>query len=379
MRRSNTWSTGSQVSVKIPDVRLHLTQRQYGLLIALSQSIPKVFAGVADIEPESPPPQSEPASVHGDDLDPNSAVDLRPELSSNPASDARPWTSMEVVVAVGAVKLHLYDVFANTQADLKEHGIARFALNDNSLRLKVLSDGALESQVVLKSMTMNNTRPGNSRFREIMPAAQHDRNQIMLLFTMSGGPNSNGLAVLTVDSPEVIFAVDPIIALLEFFTSAFTSDAEQTDEDAQAVADQEQQPESTSSGSFDFRLDLHDVSISVLEDDSNVESQAIRLAIKQLLVSQQVRHSHIVYCRRTQVYAGRVRRERQASRDVPHPHGQTRRKRPVPRRRRPHIHSGQSFCGCSPIYQHRSDCLTHRVPRILSRHHAHHNYRQQGH
>ncbi|KAI8995643.1 vacuolar protein sorting-associated protein 13 [Trametes punicea] len=277
----------TQVSVKVSDVRLHLTQLQYCLLVALSQSIPKVFADVPETELNSSPSQSpEPANGQNITTDFTSSVDLKPELSPKPSSgDMQPWTSLDVVVTVNAVKLHLYDSLATIQANIKDHGIARFALNDNSLRLKMLSDGALEAQVVLKSMTMNNTRPGHSKFREIMPSAQHERNQIMLLFTMSGGANSTGLAVLTIDSPEVIFAVDPIISLLEFFTSAFPSQSEQSNDDMEA--DQERVEASTSGSKVDFRLDLHDVSISVLEDDTNAESQAIRLAIRQLLVSQQ--------------------------------------------------------------------------------------------
>ena len=110
----------------------------------------------------------------------------------------------------------------------------------------------------------------------------------MLLYTMSGGPSGQGLAILTVDSPEVIFAVDPVIALLEFFTSAFSAKGEQATEEAEAVTSPQAQT-SNASGSFDFRFDLHDVSVSILEDDTVADTQAIRLSVKQLLVSQQVR------------------------------------------------------------------------------------------
>ena len=152
----------------------------------------------------------------------------------------------------------------------------------------MLSDGALEAQIILKAMTMNNTRAGSSRFREIMPAAKHERNQIMLLYTMSGGQNSQSLAVLTIDSQEIIFAVDPVFALLDFFTSPFSSQTPQSveEEEVQAVTTQSNQP-AASSGSFDFRFDMHDVSVSILEDDTNPDTQAIRLSVKQLLVSQQ--------------------------------------------------------------------------------------------
>jgi hypothetical protein len=149
-----------------------------------------------------------------------SDIALRPELR---ATSQRSWTSFDLVVSVMAVKLHLYDSLAHSEQQLKEHGIARFALNGSTLRYKALSDGSGEAQVVLKSFTMSNTRPGANAFREIIPAAQHDRNQFMLLYTMANGPTSTSLAVLTVDSPKIILAVDPIISLLEFISSPFVT------------------------------------------------------------------------------------------------------------------------------------------------------------
>ncbi len=246
-----------------------------------------------DTDLQSPKLLSAVPSIHNDGAksainEVTSTVDLRPELSGHPG-EARPWTTIDLVVTISAVRLHLYDAQATTSANVKEHGIARFALIDDSLRLKMLSDGALEAQFILKSMTMNNTRPGSSRFREIMPAAQHERNQVMLLFTMSGGQNSQSLAVLSVDSPEIIFAVDPVFALLDFFTSAFFAQAQDNDDEEVAEAAVAQQSQtSNSGGSFDFRFDLHDVSVSILEDDTSPDTQAIRLSVKQLLVSQQV-------------------------------------------------------------------------------------------
>ncbi|KAM5536198.1 hypothetical protein V8D89_010097 [Ganoderma adspersum] len=263
----------------------------------VSIKISDVFANVSDADIGSPPllsPVPTPGAQEGAQgvtlKIPDGAasgVDLRPELSTHPSiGEARPYTSLDLVLTISAVKLHLYDAFATTPANVKEHGIARFALNDNTLRLKTLSDGALEAQVVLRSMTMNNTRSGSSKFREIMPAAQHDRNQVMLLYTLSSGQESHSLAILTIDSPEVIFAVDPVIALLDFFTSAFMAKTDEDEAGDQDAASSETQTMATSS-SIDFRVDLHDVSVCILEDDTNPESQAIRLTVKQLLVSQQ--------------------------------------------------------------------------------------------
>ncbi|KZT02705.1 vacuolar protein sorting-associated protein 13 [Laetiporus sulphureus 93-53] len=272
----------------ISDVRLHLTQTQYSLLIMLSESIPRVLAGAPEgdaqaTEVSAVSPQTSSAQIASPSTP---MVDLQPELRPKEMpGNLRSWTSLDLVVTVDAVKLHLYDDSAIMESSLKEHGIVRFALNHNSLRMKLLADGAIEVQLIFKSLTMNNTRPGNSKFREIIPAAKHERNQVMLLYTKSHTDDS-ALAVVTIDSPKVIFAVDPVIALLSFFTSPFSADLTPQSDIASNRSDGTGRND-TPSSQIGFRLDLHDVSISVLQDDSDPESQAIRLSVKQILLSQQ--------------------------------------------------------------------------------------------
>jgi vacuolar protein sorting-associated protein 13A/C len=89
-----------------------------------------------------------------------------------------------------------------------------------------------------------------------------------------------------VDSPQIIFAIEPVIALLQIFTSG--SIAKETP--AQPIVGFSTQNEVTDSHQprFDFRVDLHDVAVSILENDADSDSQAIRLSINQILMSQQV-------------------------------------------------------------------------------------------
>ncbi|KAF4605212.1 hypothetical protein EYR40_003995 [Pleurotus pulmonarius] len=280
----DTDSPETQLSVNISDIRLHLTQVQYKLLFRLSQAVPRIFSGPSDTtgndgssHPEMP--QASPVA--------DSTVAFHPEPRPVTSSSSQGIKSkLDLVVIVDAIKLHLYDAKATTPSNIKDHGIARFALKGNSLRFKMLSDGSGEAQVVLQSFTITNTRPGNSRFREIIPASHHNRNQFMLLYTMSGGDTPTSLAVLTVDAPQIIFSIDPVFALLEFVLSAFPPQ-----EDKQvapsAVAPPAAPPRSSNAGAFDFRLDLHDVSISVLADDTDPESQSIKLAIEHILIAQQ--------------------------------------------------------------------------------------------
>ncbi|KIM85199.1 hypothetical protein PILCRDRAFT_817197 [Piloderma croceum F 1598] len=285
-RLTDTDYPDSQIAVKISDVKLQLTQVQYGLLMALTQSIPKVLAGAPEGSAEaesaaSTKPSSSPKT--SDEVQ----VDLEPELRAIVAPDGnnRSWTTLDLVVTVDAIKLRLYDEKATTEDNIKDHGIVRFALNDNTLRFKMLSDGAGEAQVILKSFTMSNTMPGNSKFREIIPAAQHDRNQFMILYTISKGVNSSSLAIITVDSPQIIFAVEPVIALLHFFTNTFVTKETLAPPSAGFSAQNEVNDYQPSH--LDFRVDLHDVSVSILENDADPGSQAIRLSINQILLSQQ--------------------------------------------------------------------------------------------
>jgi len=275
----------------VSDVKLALTEVQYGMLMALSQSIPLIFAGAPEGPAQAELPTAEQRIVersHAKYHD-ESAVDLRPELDRR-SGDTFLRTTLDLVLTVATVKLQLYDRQATSETNLKEHGISRFALSDNSVRVKMLSDGAMEAQVVLRSFTMSNTAPGPSKFREIIPAAQHDRNQFMLLYTASGGSEPSSLAVLTVDSPHILFSLPPVFALMEFFMSAFDTSNAAVDYIVEAPKTSEEGKANiptTGQTPFSFRIDLHDVSISVLEDDLDPESQAIRLTIDQISFSQQ--------------------------------------------------------------------------------------------
>ncbi|KAF8509808.1 vacuolar protein sorting-associated protein 13 [Gautieria morchelliformis] len=277
------------VQIKVSDVKLHVTQGQYRFIMQLADSIPKVLGVTLEAESESQSlqPATHPAISPSAQptLAESTAVDLQPEIE--PAG--RIWTSMDLVLTVDSVRLHLYDGAAILESDMKTRGITRVALTDSSLRYKHLSDGAAEAELVIKSFTMSNTRPSSTRFREIIPAAQHNRNQFMVLYTTAGGTNPSSLAIVTVNSPKIIFSVDPVFALLDFFSSASESESSMALDatSIHTVAKKGPTDVTREPNSIDFRIDLHDVTISVLENDTIAETQAIELSVKQVLISQQ--------------------------------------------------------------------------------------------
>ncbi|VDB84480.1 unnamed protein product [Peniophora sp. CBMAI 1063] len=268
----------TQVSVTISDVKLSLTERQYQMILDLSLSVPRILAGAPKGAAQADSSAGTPQRIaSGTDIP--AEVGLNPELT---VTSSAVRTSMDVIVTANSIQLNLYGRGATDEASLRQNGLARFALTGSDVRVKMMSDGAMECQIILKAFTMGDTRPG-AKFREVIPAAKHQRNQLMVLYTSSGGPKPASLAVVTVDAPHIILAVELVFGLLAFLTSPFKSKDETTEP---VTAEKIDDAPSESSG-MDFRFDMHDVLISVLEDDQDMNSQAVRLHVGQISMSQQ--------------------------------------------------------------------------------------------
>lgn len=108
----------------------------------------------------------------------------------------------------------------------------------------------------------------------------------MMRYTMTGGPDGSALAIVTIDSPRVILAVDPIYALVEFFKSAFPASENPLPPPSTDATDPVTPPAAPSS--LAYRVEIVSCAILVLADDTDPESQCIELSVDQLLMSQQV-------------------------------------------------------------------------------------------
>ncbi|ORY32314.1 hypothetical protein BCR39DRAFT_523905, partial [Naematelia encephala] len=290
--RSDPHHADTEVTTEMSDVKMSFTQRQYILFMGVLQALPRALSdiGGADIEPESVPTTSASSTVPATPINESPpsepGVDLQPELVVDKAGTSGIWTSLDVIFSVDTVALEVYTVDAIEDRDIQKHSIARFALVKTHLGFKQLSDGAMEAEFSLKTLSFANTRSGNSVFRDIIPSAEHDGNQVMLQYTASGGADKSALAIVTVDSPRLILAVDPLAALLEFAMSPFKTPS---DPGAQIAAAEEEVVEGppTSSGSLAFRVEVIDPTVLVLADDTDPKSQCIQLSVKEVLLSQQ--------------------------------------------------------------------------------------------
>ncbi|GAA5827080.1 hypothetical protein JCM11251_002234 [Rhodosporidiobolus azoricus] len=298
------------ISAKMSDFKIKLTQAQYGLLIHLSQTIPSAFAlGDSDVDESAvlaqahlptPPAKDEVPAGKQEQQKRKEGVDLLPELSrvahGPDGETVRLKSTLEVSFAIKTVYLELFTEAATSVDSLEEASLARFSLNDTDIKYKMLSNSSMEAEVAIRSFTVHDTRPARlTKFREIIPASRHSGHQFMIHFTQSGGADKSSIANVTVDSPKVIFSLDPVFALLDFATSAFqktqgqldAEDEDDIDEGLKEADEQKVDDKSADQGTFAFRVNVVKPTIILLEDPGKADSEAVVLSLDQVQMSQQ--------------------------------------------------------------------------------------------
>lgn len=283
------------------DVKMNLTEGQYGLTIGLLQTIPRAFA-FSDEEMDSDlsaSPTREPSPIPPPppkDGAPEETVDLLPELAAvakGPDGQLVALkTSLELTFAVQRVTLELFTAAAVSKETVEAASLARFSLNDTGVKYKMLSNGSMEAEVVIRSFTVHDTRPARqTKFREIIPATSHAGHQFMINYTQSGGSDRSSFANVTIDSPKVIFSLDPLFALLDYFMSAFRQSAQVStpaiEDGPEELPVADGSPAAPSGSTFAFRANVVSPTIILLDNPERVDSEAIILSISQVQMSQQ--------------------------------------------------------------------------------------------
>lgn len=283
------------MDVKLSEVNIFITQAQYLLLVRLFEAIPRVLAPGPKTEDESQQASKLPAGTYTDStatpqVEPTVGTSLKVSADSERAAPR--WRAVDVTLVASAVCLEFFDEHATNEETLKKCGVIRLSLNDNIAGFKMMSDGATETQLSIKSLTIHNTAAGDSRFREIVSPAQNDQNQVELVYATSVGIIPSSSVTVTVNASHVIFSIDPILALLGILQSPFTTPHRQETESARSVrsptgALTAQDPPAHLS-TLSYQVNIHGISISILDEFNDPKTRAIRLGIKEIALSQRV-------------------------------------------------------------------------------------------
>ncbi|KAG6015320.1 hypothetical protein E4U54_003712 [Claviceps lovelessii] len=324
MKRPDTEVEGS-----LSDIKLRLTQFQLKSLLEISKSVPAAFVGgggdsdeeAAKMVDEGTLQRARAAPEMEEDGSDEKLVDLSPELSS--LRDA--WTKLDLVFCASTIGLELIMAEEDEPVgDLAKSSLSKFSLDETRLKTRVLSDGSLEAELLIQSFTIHDSRPRETnKFKRIMTSSNKEAQQLMASVTMSGGKERSLIAMATVDSPRIIFALDYLFAIQRFITEGFTvDDASPMDDESigesidgsdsnsvQATytnasgsegqqtqisrqrsgqnSPKPQKPDNESTMSMAFRINLVDAQVILIANPPATNSEAIVLNIRQMLLSKQ--------------------------------------------------------------------------------------------
>lgn len=300
-------------------INLCIAQTQLKFLLELSKTIPNAFGNDPDQDEENilgelPKSTVEPAK--------NTAAkeqkhDEKEKFSSHQdpetESSSEVWTKLNLLFKAKRIGLEL--ILAKDEEpveDLEVASLSRFALNETEVKVLMKSDDCLESELLINSFTIRDSRTQETnRFKKIMSLINDEvKQQFMARVTISGGKNRHLIAMLTVDSPRVIFAMDYLFAVQSFANTAFSSeepsrmdDAIEKDVDVPEESDSgvstpvdrkapkmQETPESPPQEnpmSVSFRVNVVEAQVILIANPTISNSEAIVLGTKQLLLSKQ--------------------------------------------------------------------------------------------
>lgn len=314
----------TEIEGSMSNINLRITDAQMKFIMELSRNIPQAFALEADddvdeqVEEDLPDSLVEPAKQiqpsNGKQTPQQSEVGKPSHLGPELGGDDETWTKLDLIFKVGAIGLELLSGSIDEPiGDLEAASLSKFSLNETSVKLRMISDGALEAELLVQSFTITDTRTKEkNKFRKIMSLINTDvKQQFMASVSISGGEEKNLIALLTVDSPRIILALDYLFAVLNFVNAGLAQDKALViedvteeeaktggDDDADSVDTQElvarkqkahdESQEGQKAGmSISYRVNVVDAQVVLIANPAISNSEAIVLGTKQVLVSQQ--------------------------------------------------------------------------------------------
>lgn len=303
-----------EIEGKMTDVNLKLTQYQLKSLLEISRAAPAAFSTDSDASGEEAERDVDEGTLRRAKTMSSTAptaedslIDLSPELGSHEAT----WTKLDLVFNVHKIGLELINApTAKPVGNTDRASLSQFSLDDSKLKTRILADGSLEAEFVIHSFTIQDSRYGEgNKFRKIMTSSNKSVQQFMASISMSAGKDRNLIAMVAIDSPRVIFALDYVFTIQRFVSASLevdepvqvedniedSPDGSDTDSTQVVIAgsksQKSQQLETASEGkgkmNIAFRVNIVDAQVILIANPLSSSSEAIVLGTKQVLLSQQ--------------------------------------------------------------------------------------------
>ena len=304
-----------EVQGKMSPINLRVAQTHLKFLLELSKTVPNAFA--PDIEDEEeilaelPDATKQPAkATDGPEITKKESDEQEKDSGSNKDD----WTTVDLVFRTQSIGLDLLLAREGEPVgDLEAASLSKFAINDIDVKLKMMNQGSLESELLIRSLTISDSRTKDTnKFRKVMSLINDDvKQQFMASVSISGGSGRHMIVMLTVDSPRVILAVDYLFALQAYANTALAVEEPIRVEDSfpsnsPALEAAESSPSTPDNGesepssqqvareaakemsmTMSFRINIVDAQVILIANPTISNSEAIVLGTKQVLLSQQ--------------------------------------------------------------------------------------------
>ncbi|EZF77133.1 hypothetical protein H105_01647 [Trichophyton soudanense CBS 452.61] len=301
-----------RVDGSMSPTNFRISQMQLKFLLELSKTIPAAFSPDQELQEgqaqQALPELSAGLSTAASSDKSNESKALTDGSGKN-ATEPKKSIQLELGFSVETVGLEL--LLVNEEApvrSLDDVSLSKFFLSNTNVKLRMLNNGSLESELLIHSFNVRDSRSKETnRFRKIMSLVNTEvQQQFMASLSMSGGTERQLVVMVTIDSPRIIFAVDYLFSLKSFATAAFpaepeTDASESSDEESSGPAVSRENPpskpatipssamtaENKSSLTMSFRFNMVDSQVILVANPTIANTEAIVLGAKQIVYSQQ--------------------------------------------------------------------------------------------
>lgn len=287
----------------LPTVDLKLTELQANYMYNLQNLIIAVF-GPSDedndsfVEIEYDAKQANAVMKHN-----QGRSDSKSLLKKTPAPADKEMHSdheqMVVSVDIPRISLTLYHHTKGLES-FEEMKLISVAVTDLGVSFKMTEDSNFISDMAIRAFTVTDVREGTSnQFREILPPLKGDKPQFNVNLSSSDQNSAKTTtAVVTVEKPKVVLALDCIVECQAFVESALVLDkkvplpeeSDSEDESDESVASGIESDEIISNAppaKFGFSVNVVQPSVILLADSEKTNSEAIVFKVEQVLVTSQ--------------------------------------------------------------------------------------------
>jgi len=193
---------------RMSEVSMNLTELQYRTLYGISMSVARAFGGGSEEDTDA---LAASAGIVTAPSTPPPAI-----KSSN-----EKWTSIDLVFELPKVNLEIYQGDATQKEELRDCSFSKFSLSKTDFKYKSLTDSTMQAELTIQDLIINDTRRNvKTKFREIIPANLHDSPQISI--SVNTFEDKSMFLLLNIDSPKVIFHLEYVFALQNYFMSALS-------------------------------------------------------------------------------------------------------------------------------------------------------------